>query len=78
MDDPPAYRPQPRLLQHPAVVAALSNYQGVLAAADADFHRQLQLLRGHAARSRALIDFAGSAPGGGGSPVAPPRATLLR
>lgn len=48
---------------HPSIVSALSNYQSVLAASDANFSRQLDLLRSHAARSRAtLASASGSAP----------------
>jgi hypothetical protein len=48
---------------HPSIVSALSNYQSVLAASDAQFSRQLELLKSHAVRSRATLSSAsGSAP----------------
>jgi hypothetical protein len=43
---------------HPSIVSALSNYQSVLAASDANFSRQLELLKCHAARSRASLTVA--------------------
>jgi len=55
---------------NPSVVAALANYQSVLAQSDANFARQLSLLRSHAERSRAAL-AAATGPRAGSPPPLP-------